>query len=306
MPSCRSTVDRYQSIGALEPELLEDRRVERLRQAADVVERGLRDLADLAQVRPQRRAFRRLLARRGRASSPSRSGSGRTRRAARARSRAASTRASAISFCASSRRSSDSAASCGEQPPVRANQIQAGQRRWRPASRRGTSRPAAAPRVDVLDLLRRLLLGLVVLDQQPRDRRAERRLPRLQRQPDLARASSSWPVPGELEHAIGGVPELRERAGQVLRCSGRPPGDSHALLLRRARRPDPAGCGRTAPTRRSADSARSASSMSRIASASWFRSFWMRRSCSESLRLRSVRSVCSRRRPEICPEMYHE
>src|SRR6188472_437857 len=32
----------------------------------------------------------------------------------------------------------------------------------------------------------------------------------------------------------------------------------------------------------------------------------MRSNCSESRRLRSVNSVCRRRRPEICPEMYHE
>ena len=32
----------------------------------------------------------------------------------------------------------------------------------------------------------------------------------------------------------------------------------------------------------------------------------MRSSCSESLRLRSARSVCSARRPEICRVMYHD
>src|SRR5262245_38416350 len=39
--------------------------------------------------------------------------------------------------------------------------------------------------------------------------------------------------------------------------------------------------------------------MSRMASASELRSFWMRSSCSESLRFRSINSVCSTCRPEI-------
>ena len=43
----------------------------------------------------------------------------------------------------------------------------------------------------------------------------------------------------------------------------------------------------------------SLSSMSRIARPSELRSFWMRSSCSESWRLRSARSRCSARRPEI-------
>src|SRR4030095_9998782 len=46
--------------------------------------------------------------------------------------------------------------------------------------------------------------------------------------------------------------------------------------------------------------------MSRIASPSELRSFWMRRSCSESRRLRSVSSVCTARRLVMRVLMYHE
>ncbi len=46
-----------------------------------------------------------------------------------------------------------------------------------------------------------------------------------------------------------------------------------------------------------------ASSMSRIASPTEFRSFWMRSSCSESLRLRSTISLCNLRNPANCTVM---
>src|SRR5450755_3281687 len=46
--------------------------------------------------------------------------------------------------------------------------------------------------------------------------------------------------------------------------------------------------------------------MSRMASASEFKSFWMRSNCSESFRLRSTRLFCSSRRPEIWRVMYPE
>ena len=76
----------------------------------------------------------------------------------------------AISVCASSRRSSESVGELREQPPVRANQVQAGRD---DGGQRGGEEPVDLPlhlAVDVLHLLRRLLFGLVVLHQQPRDR----------------------------------------------------------------------------------------------------------------------------------------
>ena len=72
-----------------------------------------------------------------------------------------------------------------EQPAVRVNQIQAG--RDDRGQRRGQEPVDLTlhAAVDVLHLLRGLLLARVVLHEQPRDRRAQRGLPLLQRQPDL-------------------------------------------------------------------------------------------------------------------------
>ena len=129
---------------ALEPQLLEDRRMQRLRQAAHVVQRPLGHLANLAQVGAQRRLGGRLLL--GPAEHRSDGGQNLAdlvvqlarevpqRRLAR-RDELLRQLAPAVG----ERRE------LGEEPPVGANQIQA---RW-PRSRRawpsGTSRPAAAP-----------------------------------------------------------------------------------------------------------------------------------------------------------------
>ena len=176
-------------------------------------------------------------------------------------------------LCASSRRSSDSVASSREQPPVRANQVQAGRDDRR--QRRGQE-PVDLPlhlAVDVLDLLRRLLFALVVLHEQPRDGGAERRLPRLQRQLDLRARLVLLPVAGQLEDAVRRRPRTARASWPGTRAApasaARPPPPPAAS----AHRPDRGGCARTARTRRSADSGSVASSMSRIASPSWFRSF---------------------------------
>ena len=174
---------------ALEPELLEDRRMQRLREAAHVVERRLRDLADLAQLGAERRALRRTCCPgppEHRARSPS--GSGRTRRAARARSGGASTRGPR------------SAAAPARGAGPRARRARANSRRFdriryrlvsHDRDERGGEEPVHLPLhlvVDLLDPLRRLLLAFVVLDQQARHRRAQRRLARLERQAGSARA----------------------------------------------------------------------------------------------------------------------
>ena len=95
----------------------------------------------------------------------------------------------------------------------------------------GTSRPAAGPGVNVLDLLRGLLLARVVLDEQPRDGGAQRRLSRLERQPDLGARFVFLPGARQLEDAVGGVPELRQRRSPGLRLSGRPASQRHLFLL---------------------------------------------------------------------------
>ena len=299
-------VDRYQSIVLFEPGLLEDRRVQRLRQAADVVERRLRDLADLAQLGaaaanrpapgvPARPSIDPIAVRTWPNSSCS----------SREISRSVDSRA-AISCCASSRRSSESDASC-------ANRRRFDRIRYRLVSTIAASVAADEPvdlplhlAVDLLHAPRRLLFGFVVLDEQPRHRGAERRLPRLQRQPDLRARFVLVPVARQREDPVGRVPELRQRVAQVLALLGRAAAPRPPPLRAAAHPRDRAGCARTAPTRRSADTARRCRACRASPARARLRSFWMRSSCSESLRFRSARSVCSARSPEICRVMYHE
>ena len=76
--------------------------------------------------------------------------------------------------------------------------------------------------VNPLHPLRRLLLDLVVLDEQPRDGRAERRLPGLQRHRHL-RARRVFPALGrQRKRAIDRVPELRQRVGEAIAIRRRP------------------------------------------------------------------------------------
>ena len=83
------------------------------------------------------------------------------------------------------------------------------------------------------DLRGGLLLAFVVLHQQARDGGAERRLPRLQREPDLRARFVFFAVLRQREHAIDGVPELRERAGRGIAaapaCGASPARSSSAL-----------------------------------------------------------------------------
>ena len=138
----------------------------------------------------------------------------------------------AISVCASSRRSSDSVASSREQPPVRANQVQAGGDDRR--QRRGEE-PVDLPlhpAVDVLHLLRGLLLGLVVLHEQPRHRGAERRLPRLQRQLDLRARLVFLSGARQREDAVRRRPRTaRARLARYCALLRRPPRQRHRSLL---------------------------------------------------------------------------
>ena len=249
----------------------------------------------------QRRALRRLPCRRGRASSPSPSESGRTRRAARARSRAASTRGWRSAAAPARGAASDSDASSREQPPVGANQVQAG--RGDRDERRGeepVDLPLHAGRRCPATCCAVCSSLSLFCDQQPRDRGAERRLPRLQRQPDLR---------ARLVLVAAARPASKMRSAASQNCAtelarycaapasgARPPTSSSRFSASSRSARMRSNCADQAVSGYGS----SASSMSRIASPSWLRSFWMRSSCSESLRLRSVSSVCSRRRPEIC------
>ena len=72
-----------------------------------------------------------------------------------------------------------------EQLPVRIDHIQAGEQdRQQRRAQKHIHLPLHAI-INLADLQVGLLLALVVLHQKPRHRRAQRRLPRLQREPDL-------------------------------------------------------------------------------------------------------------------------
>ena len=61
----------------------------------------------------------------------------------------------------------------------------------------------------------RLLLGFVVLHQQTRDGGGERASWAWSEVRIMSRAALSLPRGGQLEHAVGGSPELGERIGQI-------------------------------------------------------------------------------------------
>src|SRR2546423_1341502 len=150
-----------------------------------------------------------------------------------------------------------------EDRPVRTDQIQTGEHDGNQRRRQKKINLPLHAIIDLLDLCRRLLLAFIIFHQQPRHRRAQRRLPRLQRQSNLLARLLVLALRSE-----------RKRSN----C------EAHAL----------SGYGSPA------------SSMSRIASATEFKSFCNRSNCSESLRFRSTRSLCSLRKPESCTVVYAE
>src|SRR5262249_41971842 len=97
-----------------------------------------------------------------------------------------------------------------EKAPIRANQIQAGEQDCGQDCDQKQVDLALYAVVNLRHLVARLLIALVVLDQQPCDRGAQRRLPRLQGNPNLSARSRFVTVAREREHAIDSVPELRE------------------------------------------------------------------------------------------------
>ena len=209
---------------ALEPQLLEDRRVQRLRQASDARQSALGDLADLAQVGAQRRSGGRLLL----GSAEHRSDGGQnltdlimklTRQVPQRGFARGDELLGQLAPAVGERRE------LGEEPPVGTNQVQPGRRNHH---ERGRQEPVDLPLhliVDPLDALSRLLFGFVVLDEQPRDGRTQRRLSRLERQRDLRARGVLPAVSGKRERAIDRVPELGQRIGQPIalrrRAAGR-------------------------------------------------------------------------------------
>ena len=117
-----------------------------------------------------------------------------------------------------------------EERPVRANQIQAGQRDRDEGGGEKQVHLALDLVVDFLDTGGRRLLGFVVLSEQARHARAERSLPRLQREPDLRARLRVLPACRESKDAIRGIPELRQRALEVRPLLGRPARNGDLLL----------------------------------------------------------------------------
>ena len=72
------------------------------------------------------------------------------------------------------------------------------------------------PIVNLPDLLIRLLLTFVVLNQQSCDRRAQRRLSSLQCQPDLPPSLMIVAFRSQSEHPVHRIPELCQRSRQEL------------------------------------------------------------------------------------------
>ena len=84
--------------------------------------------------------------------------------------------------------------------------------------------------VDALHTQRGLVLAFIVGNEEARDGRAERGLPRLERHLDLHARVALVPFAGEREHARRRVPELGGRGAQVAALFGRPARDRHALF----------------------------------------------------------------------------
>ena len=171
----------------------------------------------------------------------------------------------------------------------------------------GTSRPAAAPGCRSPAPAAAVCSSASLFSTSSRATAVlERGLPRLERQPDLRRGlPRSLAASRQREDPVDRIPELshRSRSG-----TGAAPAFERATATASSRAS--ASSRSTRMRSNCADQAvsgygSSLSSMSRMASPSEFRSFWMRSSCSESWRLRSARSVCRTRRPEICLVIYH-
>ncbi len=104
----------------------------------------------------------------------------------------------------------------GEEPPVGTNQVQPGRRNHHERGRQEPVDLSLHLIVDLLDALSRLLFGFVVLDEQPRNGRTQRRLSSLERQRDLRARGVLPAVSGKRERAIDRVPELGQRVGQAI------------------------------------------------------------------------------------------
>src|SRR5579862_1920753 len=99
---------------------------------------------------------------------------------------------------------------------VRADEVKTGQHDRDECCREEEIDLTLDARVDFADLSRGVLLAFVVFDQQSRDSGAQSGLSRLQRQSNLLLRFGFFSLVGEREHAVHGVPELRELMTQIV------------------------------------------------------------------------------------------
>ena len=203
----------------LEPRLVEDRRMERLRQAADVVQRRLRQLADLAKLGAQRRALRRVRA--GAAQHRSHRGQNLAElvvQLARDLVQRRFPRGDQLlrELAALRRQRREPARTAAGSSESDTGSSGRSRRVWR----RETSRPAAAPGRRCPGRARRSALRFRCSRRGGARRRAERRLTCLQRQPNLRARVVLVSAGRQRKHPIDRVPELCDRRSRYWRCSG--------------------------------------------------------------------------------------
>ena len=211
MPTCFSTVGMIPVERAFETRLVQDRRVKRLRQAAHVVERRSARARRPRAGRPAAANPRAHVCPRAPAWHPSPSGSARTRRAVRGRCAAASIRGWRSASAQARWRCVESDASSCEQPAIRANQVEA---REHDREQRCRQKPVDLSLHAVVDPCTRCAVcsSFSLFSMSSRaTARAQGRLTRLQRQPDLHPRLGFLSVTCEREDPVDRVPELRER-----------------------------------------------------------------------------------------------
>jgi hypothetical protein len=144
----------------------------------------------------------------------------------------------------------------GEQAPVPADQRKSGQQNREQRCDEKNIDPPLHAIVNLNDALRRLFFVFAVPHQQPRNRGAQRRLPRLQRELDLLAGLFVLAFAGRGKRAVDRVPGLCQRTGQKRDLLGRSARRRQASLDAHGIIQIGADALKTAPTMPSADTVR--------------------------------------------------
>ena len=203
--------------------------MERLRERPDVIQGGLRDFLHLFQIAVKRRSLPHLLA-----------------RAAQHRSNGGEHLTEFIVKLAGNM--SQSGFLCGnkflrqvaallgkirearKKLAIAANEVQAGQHDGNERGGEKEVKLALYPIIDFRNAGGSLLFALVVFDKQARNRGAECLFTRLERQANLFARLRFFAALGKGEHAVDGVPELRDRLREIFPLVRRAAGDGQALF----------------------------------------------------------------------------